>query len=88
MYLTRCYFLVRLTLAFPLTTRAPYDTASYFFTPLYQALLDLETGVMLRPSAYLGARVYHCTYILRYLYHRAVYAAYRTHLGLSRYLDT
>jgi hypothetical protein len=42
---------------------------------------------LLHPSAYLGARVYHCTYILRYLYHRAIYAAYRTHLGLSHYPD-
>jgi hypothetical protein len=32
-----------------------YDTVPPFFTPPYQAVLDPETGVMLRPLSYLGA---------------------------------
>jgi hypothetical protein len=32
-----------------------YDTVSPSFTPPYQAVLDPETGVMLRPLSYLGA---------------------------------
>jgi hypothetical protein len=32
-----------------------YDTVPPFFTPPYQAVLDPETGVMLRPLSYPGA---------------------------------
>jgi hypothetical protein len=65
-----------------------HDQASPFTDSPFSAILDPETGVMLRPEAHRSCTRPHCTYIPSYLYHRTVTYRLPDYLGLSRYLDT